>query len=394
MEYLKEKKRDFLRRDFSQEYFPNCIDEVFTEIAPYQLRERVWHWFSIILQETAVTNEEKLEIRKTHAIICKLMDAAHELLYERDVHNRYHMDFERYVKSPFYSSQKHSKGFFNEKIQLHGGKVWWLSLEESLDCYLAFENFFYYASLPEWKRKMSHWEESAITGVSAVEYMDDERIASICEHLFKLIEACCIFHKWCFESFVNTPLMGYGEDGFNPAYSDGDAIFAPFNYLNELMREENASTLKNKLANLYGLTKNEDNQLSADEIAGLVEFHDHFQALIEVAYLISRCVYWPIDWFDREKRPYAYVPIMENEGYEINDPYLSLEECINPFSVLSKVFDFGEFEYHSYSLRRHLKSAIGLIKSFEDIEYIENWNRLIESLYLINVKVYFGLLKD
>lgn len=396
MNKLPEKKRDFERRYAYYDKFPYPFKEVFLENDVEQIRTSIWNWFSLVLQDGLVSNEEtKREIETIHGLLGQLLDSAYEVLYERDLHDIYHVDYRQYVKSSIFPIFSNGLDLYREKIRLHEGRVIYLTLEECLDCYLPLENFFYYAGIAEWKRKLAHWKEAALNGHGAVEDMDDDRIAPIYEHLVKLVEACYVYYAWVFEFKINSPLIGYSERAWVPIYCEFDGFDNPFKYLNKLLRSENASSLKMKMSKWHKRALYKEQQWPGVRAVELIRTHSFFQSLFEVAYLISRCAYWPKEWFEREQWQEAYDPLTEGDGYNLIEHHLEKEELANPFQVFVRVFAHRELGCHRSALQECLENALDPKTAFDDSgNYLQQWVRLIEALYLINVQVYFGLLKD
>lgn len=384
----KHEESDREKEYFELECLAGDIGNVFEENKLEDLRLQLWQCFLCITDGNYPKSKADTKDRKAlFGILDILLDAAYSVIhaYEKEGFKMEECR-QKVVKGPVAGSEEVAD-LFARKIALHSGKILYLEYDECLDIYLFFERFFTFETIVHWKRKLKAWKKTVVKHPLFYDNQCDENPSETYLYLLKLTEACYLLNEHGFHSLPNTPLSGYFDNEDKVTACDFDGMFNPFEYLNRLLKNENASTLKRQLKVWFKATR-KGHRWKSDNPARLINFKEYFQALIETAFLIRNSVYIFEEWLDPKTwSDEVHAPVKEYEGYLIEKQHLTKKELENPYLVLEKELK-GNISFERFTLDEWLWIALDEASERADIfNYHLKFIRLIEALYLINVNI-------
>lgn len=368
------------------------IDYIFSRHRLESIRQQMSIFFALV--NDGRSDEAKME-KKQLKSLCKVLHEILEGCYE--TYRVYKKDGlviqgceEKLVKGPFPERAVTSAHLFEQKMQIHQGKIIFLDYEECLDIYLFFERFFSYDSVIKWKERIEIWKRYALGGDNLHDSYEDVSLFNSYMQLQKLIEAAYLSREWGVRCLPNSPIVSFFHMDSQPYYIANEALFNPFEYLNGLFQDKNASSLKKKLRIWLNAASTGKMIWDYGEPMDLIRQHDYFQILMETGFIIKHCDFVFENWMDKETWYFKHEPEKEGEDYTLNDHHLTDEEIQNPYLAIDKIF-WGNLTSMQYTLKEWLDAALSTKEVIEDnYDYHLKFMRTIEALYLINVQVYFG----
>lgn len=389
---INEKTRYAMEEEKAEELL-GTIDHIFSQFHLEDLRQQLSLFFTLVNDgHFDASIMKKKQLKSLCKALHEILEGCYELyrIYTKDGLVIEECE-QKLIKRPFSQQVPTSAYLFEQKIQIHQGKIIFLDYEESLDIYLFFERFFSYDSVIKWKQRVEIWERCVLRGVMSLHdsYGDFDIFISYTQ-LQKLIEAAYLSCQWGLRSLPNSPIASLFHRKNQPYYITVKAMFNPFEYLNHFFQEDNATSLKKKLRIWLDAANTVDKIWNYGEPADLIHFHDYFQSLMETGLIITHCDFIFQNWMNKNTWIHKHDPKKEGGGYILDNHHLTDEEVETPYLAINEIF-----LHHFNSIRDTLRAWLGAALSKDTIEDRDDYHlkimRAIEALYLLNVQVYFGV---
>lgn len=389
---MKEAKAEFEKEEEKVEELAGHIDYIFSVHRLEDLRQQLSSLFALVNDGSfSAAKIKKKEIKSLCKILHALLDGCYETYRASEKDGFKITECKRkLVKGPFTERELTSAHLFEQKMRIHDGKIIFLDFVESLDIYVFFEDFFSHDSVVKWKERIDVWKRHALRRDHLHDTMEDVNLFTSYVQLSKLFEAAYLLREWGLRSLPNSPVGSFFHIDDQPSYIAVEAMFNPFEYLNSLFRNENASSLKKKLRIWLDAARTGKKVWNYGEPTELIRFHDYFQAIMETGFIIKHCDFIFENWMNKEVWYSKFEPKREGEGYMLEDHHLTNEEVNNPYLAIDEIF-WGHLSIEQYTLKEWLEAALSEEEVIEDkYDHHLKFMRVIEALYLINVQIYFG----
>src|SRR5690606_25357233 len=284
------------------------LKETYEKFDSYGWRQQLW---KLTIAVTSVSNSREVDVETDFGFFVsalkQLIEEAWMVLETRnDVGFQHQYLSLNWVRNPYTSrmslldrENRYRISYFSR----HAGQVTVLSLAESRNFFLVFEDFFQQLDVIRWMKLLDVWFEFATRDETIVSGGYDYSPLETYGQLLRLVEACYLVDNFRAEPSFYPP----NEHLFDRDHVmleldvETDDCYNPFMQLSRLFIESTLPEMRNSLAHWMDFAKHQEKLYAQNEPATLILLHSNMCKLLEIGWLISHTEEMPAYWLDRGK---------------------------------------------------------------------------------------------